>query len=87
KGRGGKVSVPHKAISNHTENKAPCVGAEGVNQNVGTHGLMHTIHSAAAAKSRTGTRQLSNVSSISAKKTTYGTAKRQPMADMGKASP
>ncbi|WNP96771.1 HNH/endonuclease VII fold toxin-2 domain-containing protein, partial [Pseudomonas aeruginosa] len=42
KGRGGKGSVPLKGISNYSENKAPCVCAEGVNQNVGTHGLMHT---------------------------------------------
>ncbi|WP_416384237.1 HNH/endonuclease VII fold toxin-2 domain-containing protein, partial [Pseudomonas aeruginosa] len=34
-----------------------------------THGLMHTFQSAAAAKSRSGTLQLSNGSSISAKKT------------------
>ncbi|RTU27444.1 DUF4150 domain-containing protein [Pseudomonas aeruginosa] len=87
KGRGGKGSVPLKGISNYSENKAPCVCAEGVNQNVGTHGLMHTFQSAAAAKSRSGTLQLSNGSSISAKKTTYGTAKRQSMAAMGKVFP
>jgi hypothetical protein len=51
KTKSGKTvtSTPLAGISGYDENKAPCVCAEGKNQNTGTHGLMHTLQSAAAS--------------------------------------
>jgi hypothetical protein len=51
------------------------VCAEGVNQNTGTHGLMHTYQSASAAKCPTGNIPMSSGGPISDKQTTYGDAK------------
>lgn len=76
-GRGGPGSVAVAGVSNYSENLAPCVCAEGVNQNTGTHGLLHTFQSAAAAKAREGVIPLSDGTTITEKKTTYGTAKRK----------
>jgi uncharacterized protein DUF4150/HNH/endonuclease VII toxin of polymorphic toxin system len=74
-GRGGSDSTPLPGVSSsYREGKAPCVCAEGTNQHVGTHGMMHTFQSAAAAKS-TQTMKLSDGSKVKA--TTYGQAKHQ----------
>ncbi|WIF70068.1 HNH/endonuclease VII fold toxin-2 domain-containing protein [Metapseudomonas otitidis] len=86
-GRGGKGSTPLKGIKDYNENKAPCVCAEGVNQNVGTHGLMHTHQSAAAAKARKGRLTDSKGNTFTAKKTTYKTAKTQSIQAMAKVFP
>ncbi|MCL4747375.1 MAG: DUF4150 domain-containing protein [Burkholderiaceae bacterium] len=87
KGRGGKGSVPVAGVSGYKEGAAPCVCAEGATQNVGTHGLLHTYQSAAASKARSGAVQLSNGKTITAKKTTYGTAKRTAIKAMAKVFP
>jgi len=86
-GRGGSESVTLAGISNYSENMAPCVCAEGVNQNTGTHGLMHAYQSASAASAKTGSIALSNGKSIMAKKTTYGTAKQKAIEAMQKTFP
>ncbi|PTQ73701.1 HNH/endonuclease VII fold toxin-2 domain-containing protein [Pseudomonas sp. GV071] len=86
-GRGGKGSTPLKGISNYNENKAPCVCAEGVNQNVGTHGLMHTFQSASSSRARKGELTTSKGAKFTAKKTTYKTAKTQAMTAMAKVFP
>ena len=57
-------------VSGYSENMAPCVCAKGVNQNTGTHGLMHTFQSASAAKCQSGNVALSDGSSVTKKKTT-----------------
>lgn len=77
KGRGGPGSVPVKGVENYNENMAPCVCAEGKNQNTGTHGLMHTFQSAAAAKCDVGVIPMSSGAPIVDKKTTYGEAKKK----------
>jgi hypothetical protein len=87
KGRGGIGSRPLEGISNYKESKAPCVCAEGKNQNTGTHGLMHTFQSAAASKCKEGTLTLKNGRTISAKKTTYGAAKDSGVKAMKKVFP
>lgn len=76
-GRGGDDSIAVKGMNNYNENMAPCVCAEGKNQNTGTHGLMHTFQSASAAKCKEGEIPLSDGSKIVAKRTTYGQAKSQ----------
>lgn len=86
-GRGGIGSVPVAGMSGYSENMAPCVCAEGVTQNVGTHGLMHTYQSAGAAKCSTGDIALSNGESIRDKKTTYKDAKENSIEAMKKAFP
>jgi hypothetical protein len=86
-GRGGPSSVPVAGVHDYSENLAPCVCAEGVNQNTGTHGLMHTYQSAAAAKCRMGEIPLSNGSTMTAKKTTYGTAKKKAIEAVQKTFP
>ena len=86
-GRGGSGSEPLAGISGYSENLAPCVCAEGVNQNTGTHGLMHAYQSAAAAGARTGEISLADGSSITAPKTTYGTAKKRAIEAMQKTFP
>ncbi|MEY4561753.1 MAG: hypothetical protein RLZZ618_1030 [Pseudomonadota bacterium] len=86
-GRGGGDSIALKGIDDYSENMAPCVCAEGINQNTGTHGLMHTFQSAGAAKCPEGRVALSNGKSITAKKTTYGEAKKEASASMKKAFP
>lgn len=86
-GRGGKESTPLKGISNYSENKAPCICAEGINQNTGTHGLMHTFQSASAASARTGEIELSTGDFITDKKTTYGTAKKKATEAVEKTFP
>jgi hypothetical protein len=86
-GRGGTESTPLKGISNYSENMAPCVCAEGINQNTGTHGLMHTFQSAAASSCSEEEIKLSNNKTITAKKTTYGEAKKQASAAMKKTFP
>lgn len=86
-GRGGSDSIPLKDIEDYSENMAPCVCAEGINQNTGTHGLMHTFQSASAAKCKEGRVPLSNNKSMTAKKTTYGEAKQEAAAAMKKTFP
>lgn len=86
-GRGGRGSVPVKGLSNYEEGKAPCVCAEGVNQNTGTHGLMHTFQSASAVNAKEGAIVLSNGKSITAKKTSYGTAKKNAVDAFTKTFP
>jgi hypothetical protein len=83
-GRGGAGSIPLPGVSNYKEGKAPCVCAEGVNQNTGTHGMMHTFQSAAAAKS-TQTMTLSTGETVKA--TTYGEAKNEAVEAMQKTFP
>jgi hypothetical protein len=75
KGRGGEGSTPLMGIVNYKENDAPCVCAEGRNQNTGTHGLMHTFQSAEAAKCPLGVLQLAPRGTLQAKVTTYRDAK------------
>ncbi len=86
-GRGGTGSVPVEGVSNYSENMAPCVCAEGVNQNTGTHGLMHTFQSASAAKCPEGQIPLAGGGSVTGKKTTYGTAKKKAAKAFKKAFP
>ncbi|WP_341317006.1 HNH/endonuclease VII fold toxin-2 domain-containing protein [Paraburkholderia sp. IMGN_8] len=74
-GRGGSGSVAVKGMSDYSENMAPCVCAEGVNQNTGTHGLMHTFQSAAAAKCPEGNIPMSKGPSVKDRVTTYGESK------------
>lgn len=87
KGRGKKGSTPLAGISNYNEDDAPCVCAEGKNQNTGTHGLMHTYQSAAASKCAPGTLKLSGGGTITAPRTTYGEAKASAIASMQKVFP
>jgi len=86
-GRGGTGSVAVAGVSGYSENMAPCVCAEGVNQNTGTHGLMHAYQSASAANARSGTINLSNGGTITAPKTTYKTAKGKAVDAMQKTFP
>jgi hypothetical protein len=86
-GRGGSGSVPVAGVEGYSENLAPCVCAEGVNQNTGTHGMMHAFQSAAAATARTGGINLSDGSVIECKKTTYGTAKKKSIEALKKTFP
>lgn len=71
----------------YSENMAPCVCAEGTNQHVGTHGLMHAYQSASAASCRSGDIKLSNGETMTAKKTTYKTAKGKAIDAMEKTFP
>ena len=75
-GRGGAESVGVKGMHDYSENMAPCVCAEGKNQNTGTHGLMHTFQSATASLCKEGDVPLVS-GSLTAKKTTYGEAKKE----------
>jgi Domain of unknown function (DUF4150)/GHH signature containing HNH/Endo VII superfamily nuclease toxin 2 len=86
-GRGGPGCTPVAGVSDYSENLAPCVCAEGVNQNTGTHGLMHTFQSASASKCRNGSIALSDGSTMTAKKTTYGTAKKKAVEAFQKTFP
>lgn len=49
-GRGGAGSRPLQGVlpNTYNENDAPCVCAEGINQNTGSHGWMHTFQSLTA---------------------------------------
>lgn len=51
-GRGNEGSKPLAGITPNVydEDKAPCVCAEGINQNTGSHGWMHTFQSVEAEK-------------------------------------
>ncbi|WP_322114308.1 PAAR-like domain-containing protein [Aquabacterium sp. A7-Y] len=51
-GRGGADSTPLQGITpgKYDEDAAPCVCAEGINQNTGSHGWMHTFQSLEAMK-------------------------------------
>ena len=92
-GRGGPGSVTMAGMKAHgekncySENMAPCVCAEGTNQHVGTHGLMHAYQSASAASCRSGDIKLSNGETMTAKKTTYKTAKGKAIDAMEKTFP
>lgn len=86
-GRGGKGSTTLAGISKYSENLAPCICAEGPNQNCGTHGLMHSYQSAAAADCDMGTLALSAGDPIAHKVTTYGDAKASSMTAMKKVFP
>lgn len=86
-GRGGSESTPVAGVNNYSEGLAPCVCAEGVNQNTGTHGLMHTFQSASAARCREGSIELCNGEIITEKKTTYGTAKKKAVQALKKTFP
>ncbi len=86
-GRGGAGSTGVSGLNGYSENMAPCVCAEGVNQNTGTHGLMHTFQSAAAAKCKVGEIPLNGGESITSKMTTYGKSKNQAIESMNKAFP
>jgi hypothetical protein len=86
-GRGGSESTPVAGMTGYSENLAPCVCAEGKNQNTGTHGLMHTFQSAAAAKCKEGDVPLNDGTTIVSKQTTYGKAKKQAAKAFKKAFP
>jgi hypothetical protein len=86
-GRGGSTSVPLKGITGYREGDAPCVCVEGINQNTGTHGLMHTFQSTIASKCASGKLRLSNGDSIAAKKTTFSAAKMSGVKCMKKVFP
>jgi hypothetical protein len=86
-GRGHGDSVAVEGMHDYSESMAPCVCAEGVNQNTGTHGLMHTFQSAKAAKCPVGEIPLSEGDPIEAKQTTYGQAKKDAAAAMKKTFP
>jgi len=87
KGRGGKGSTSLKGITDYSENMAPCVCAEGKNQNTGTHGLMHAFQSASAANAPVGAISTEGGGSVTAPKTTYGTAKKKAFEAMKKTFP
>jgi hypothetical protein len=86
KGRGGSDSVPLAGVNTGTEDynedKAPCVCAEGVNQNTGSHGRMHTLQSTEAAKAKEADLKLSNGKTIRQKATTYKKAKQNGIQAM-----
>ena len=86
-GRGGTGSSPLKGVKNYKEGKAPCVCAEGVNQNVGTHGLMHTYQSSGSAKARRGNLTFENGYTTKAKRMSYKAAKGNAVTAMSKAFP
>ncbi|HEX2961519.1 MAG TPA: HNH/endonuclease VII fold toxin-2 domain-containing protein [Ignavibacteriales bacterium] len=86
-GRGGSGSIPLQGIKNYNENMAPCVCAEGKNQNTGTHGLMHAFQSASASKAKPGAIKLKGGRTITEKRTTYGKAKKQSVKAMKKTFP
>lgn len=77
-------------ITNYREKAAPCVCAEGTNQYVGTHGLMHAFQSAAVAGMPTGRLPLSSGPQSYTKigpVTTYGDAKANSLAAFKKTFP
>jgi hypothetical protein len=80
-------SIPLKGIKNYNENKAPCVCVEGVNQNTGTHGLMHTFQSAGVGNCPTETLPLSKRGTVTAPTTTYRAAKQNGISAMQKTFP
>jgi hypothetical protein len=89
-GRGGDDSIPLKGIKPNTyeENAAPCVCAEGINQNTGSHGWMHTFQSIEAAKMPVETLDLSNGKKLTGERAqTYGQAKENAHKAMGKVFP
>ena len=81
-------SIPLAGIHDYDEHKAPCVCAEGKNQNTGTHGLMHTFQSAKAAKCKEGKIALSNGTETELTKvTTYAAARDNGIAAFHKVFP
>jgi hypothetical protein len=87
-GRGGAGSTPLMGIVNYNQAKAPCVCAEGVSQNVGTHGLMHTFQSAVASKCESGDLPLAPDGMLrDVKWTTYRDAKASAFKAMQKVFP
>lgn len=86
-GRGKKTEVALAGVHNYQANKAPCVCAEGVNQNTGTHGLMHTFQSAVAARCPPGTLTFANGSTVTTKVTTYADARDSSIAAFQKVFP
>lgn len=68
-GRGGSNSKPLAGVNTGTvsynEDDAPCICAEGINQNTGTHGLMHTFQSQESMKMPQGTLPLKNGGAVS----------------------
>ena len=92
-GRGGAGSTPLVGVNSgprkYDENDAPCVCAEGKNQNSGSHGWMHTFQSREAAKQPLGTLKLSgNKGSINNVRTqSYKKAKETARKAMKKVFP
>jgi hypothetical protein len=92
-GRGAEGDKPLKGVNTgskkYNENAAPCVCAEGTFQYNGTHGLMHTLQSAEAAKLPTGTLELQGgqVTTEEFHKTTYKGAKTNGINAMKKVFP
>jgi len=89
-GRGGGGSTALKGVKEkYSENMAPCVCAEGKNQNTGTHGLLHAFQSAGAALiTKIGNIPLSNGGKTKkVKVTTYGDAKTNAVEGMRKTFP
>jgi len=83
-GRGGPSCTPLPGVSsNYRPGNAPCICAEGTNQHVGTHGMMHTFQSASGAKST----QTMTVAGQSVKSVTYGQAKEQACQAAAKTFP
>jgi hypothetical protein len=81
-------SIPLAGIHDYDEHKAPCVCAEGKNQNTGTHGLMHTFQSAKAARCPEDTLPLSNGGMTElGKVTTYAQARDNGIAAFHKVFP
>ena len=92
-GRGGAGDKPLKGVNTGTkkydENEAPCVCAEGTFQYNGTHGLMHTLQSAEAAKLPTASLALEGGGSTAKQfhKTTFKGAKTNGINAMKKVFP
>ncbi len=85
--RGETNEVALKGIKDYDANKAPCVCAEGKNQNTGTHGLMHTYQSAVAVLCPEDTLPLANGGSVTGKVTTYAAARDSSITALQKVFP
>ncbi|MFZ1987192.1 MAG: PAAR-like domain-containing protein [Desulfatitalea sp.] len=91
-GRGGPGSKPLAGVNTgsvpYNEDDAPCVCAEGINQNTGTHGLMHTFQSSEAMKMPIETLNLRDGGSVSGHRAqTYKQGKKNAVSAMTKAFP
>ena len=72
----------------YTEENAPCVCAEGATQNVGTHGIMHTLQSTKNGKASEGTLKFAgSIPEEKCKTQTYNQAKENAFEAMDKAFP
>ncbi len=80
-------SIPLKGVSNYKEGEAPCICAEGVNQNTGTHGILHSFQSAENASAPVEVLEFANGAKQSEKVVTYAQAKENACQAVHKAFP